>query len=192
MKTWQDAAADARFSGGAAAAGSLAMLALCGRREIGSAVAPINAPSHIVWGDRALRKNRPSVRYTVPGLALHLASSWFWAVLYEKVAAPQAGADPLKTLRNAGLATAVAAVVDLRAVPERLAPGFERRLSGTGLGLVYGAFAIGLALGGQLAANRRSGRNAGKVHDAPELAALSPFEAPADRVQTASAAEELH
>lgn len=177
MKTWQEAAADARFSGGAAAAGSLAMLALCGRRSIGSAFAPINAPSHIVWGDVALRKNRPSLRYTLPGVALHVGSALFWGVLYEKFIAPPASAGPTAALRNAGLATAGAALVDLRLVPARLTPGFERRLTPVGLLLTYGAFALGLAAGGFAAAQRhQAGLAATAQHDqAPELAPLGPF-----------------
>ena len=42
--------------------------------------------------------------------------------------------------------TSLAAVIDLRAVPERLTPGFERRLSSGSLALVYLAFGAGLAL----------------------------------------------
>ncbi|MBA3625781.1 MAG: hypothetical protein H0W48_15315 [Methylibium sp.] len=182
MKTWQDAAADARFSGGAAAAGSLAMLALCGSRSIGSATAAINAPSHIVWGDVALRKNGPSVRYTLPGLALHVGSSLFWGVLYEKFLAPPAGAGAATILRNAGLATAGAALVDLRLVPSRLTPGFERRLPRAGLLLVYGAFALGLAVGGCAAAQRRqAGRLLPAQRDQPELEPLGPFPTASER-----------
>lgn len=189
MKTWQEAAADARFSGGAAAAASLAMLALCGRRSIGSAVAPINAPSHIFWGDIALRKNRASLRYTLPGLALHVGSALFWGVLYEKFAAPPPGAGTAATLRNAGLATAGAALVDLRLVPARLTPGFERRLSTVGLLLTYGAFALGLAAGGHAAAQRRRpGLTASSQGDRPELAPLGPFPEPGERLPAQRAA----
>lgn len=181
MKTWQEAAADARFSGGAAAAGSLAMLALCGYRTTGSALGSINAPSYIVWGDVALRKNRASLRYTLPGVALHVGSALFWAVLYEKLLAPAAGASPSRTLGTAAVATAGAAVVDLRIVPDRLTPGFERRLSRAGLGLVYATFALGLALGGHAAARRRARRITAPMVEQPELAPLGPFPAPHER-----------
>jgi hypothetical protein len=46
-------------------------------------------------------------------------------------------------------------VVDLGLVPERLSPGFERRLSRPSTGLVYLSFGVGLALGGLLALRDR-------------------------------------
>jgi len=48
----------------------------------------------------------------------------------------------------------VAALVDLRLVPERLTPGFERRLSRRSLAWTYVGFGAGLALAGLLAQRR--------------------------------------
>jgi hypothetical protein len=54
------------------------------------------------------------------------------------------------TLANAAVdaaaVTALASVVDLKLVPSRLTPGFERRLSKRGLAMVYLAFGAGLLL----------------------------------------------
>lgn len=50
-------------------------------------------------------------------------------------------------VRSAVEATAAAAVVDLLLLPRRLTPGFERRLSGRSLALVYAALAAGMVAG---------------------------------------------
>jgi hypothetical protein len=46
-------------------------------------------------------------------------------------------------------------VTDYKVVPERLTPGFELRLSNKSLGVVYGALAAGLVVGGLLLSRRR-------------------------------------
>ena len=50
---------------------------------------------------------------------------------------------------TAAVVTAIGAFTDLRLVPPRLSPGFEHRLSKTGVALVYLGFACGLALAAQ-------------------------------------------
>ena len=54
---------------------------------------------------------------------------------------------PAQVVADAVAVTAVAALVDLKVVPEWLTPGFERRLSRPSLAGVYVGFAAGLALG---------------------------------------------
>ena len=46
--------------------------------------------------------------------------------------------------------SAVACFVDFHLTPPRLTPGFEHRLSHRSLAAVYGAFAVGLAVGALL------------------------------------------
>lgn len=151
MSTWTGALKDAMVSGGAASITSAALLALRGRKDTGSAVAPLNATSHIVYGDEALRVNRPTARHTVVGAALHAASGVFWGVLFEKLLRRERRpASAGAVARNAIKATAVAALVDLVVVPKRLTPGFERRLSGRSLWMVYGGLAAGMAVGALL------------------------------------------
>ena len=53
-------------------------------------------------------------------------------------------------VKSAVKATTAAAVVDLCLVPRRLTPGFERRLSGRSLWLVYGGLALGMTAGALL------------------------------------------
>lgn len=146
-------------SGGLAGLLSTAALARRSRIETGSPYAALNAPSHWFLGDRALRKNRPSLRYTGTGVATHHVSSLFWALLHERllgrarsrVAEPPSAA---RQIAQAALVTGTAAVVDLLVVPPRLTPGFERRLSRASLLFVYAAFGIGLAAGSLLVTQR--------------------------------------
>jgi hypothetical protein len=85
----------------------------------------------------------------------------FWGLLYQAVlrrlasrvrgvtAPSPAGRAPLSTaaiLGGAAAVTAVAALTDLKLVPSRLTPGFERRLRSRSVFLVYLAFGAGLAL----------------------------------------------
>ena len=120
---------------------SLLALAIRGRIELKSVVAPLNAPSQWLWGDSALRQRQWSWRYTGAGAAIHQASAILWGLLHE-----QRGPQSAAPLRDAVVTTATAALVDLALTPQRFTPGFEKRLSLKGLAWVYAAFAIGLAV----------------------------------------------
>jgi hypothetical protein len=141
----------------AVASGLLSAAALLwrGRSELRSAAAPINAPSHWVWGDRALREDRTSLRFTLTGMVTHLASAMFWGVLYDHLRRRHARPTVTHAVSDAAVVTATAACVDLIVVPQRLTPGFERRLSTRGLAWVYASFAAGLVLGAAMAPVRR-------------------------------------
>jgi hypothetical protein len=52
----------------------------------------------------------------------------------------------MAAVASAATVAAVACAVDMRCTPERLTPGFERRLSKQSLLVVYAAFGIGLVL----------------------------------------------
>ena len=147
----------ATASGSAASLFSIATLALLGRRDSGSAWAPLNAPSHWLFGRRALRQDAPSLRYSATGIVTHHLSAIFWGLCYEALLRRGRRRAPglAHQLGDAALVTAGAAVVDLLLVPERLTPGFEHRLSGRSLTCVYGAFAVGLATGSVLRSRRR-------------------------------------
>lgn len=133
-------------SGTWASLASTGALAASGVRDCDSSLAPVNAVSHWVWKDRAIRQDDGSLRYTATGYVIHHLASIFWANLFESMAA--ATPRPRHTveiLLDAAAVTAVAAVVDLRCTPERLTPGFERRLGRGPLTAVYVAFGLGLA-----------------------------------------------
>ena len=133
-------------SGTLASLASAAVLAWRGRRETGSPFAAINAPAHWLWGRESLHRDGPSLRHTLTGAVVHHASSLFWAVFYEWLQSRRASRGAATVVADAAATTAVAAVVDLKLTPQRLTPGFERRLSRPSLAGVYVAFAAGLAL----------------------------------------------
>ncbi|MGK6310510.1 hypothetical protein [Variovorax sp. DT-64] len=144
------------IAGAVASVVSTLALALAGRRQAGSAVAPTNAISHWLWRGEALAVDRPTLRHTVVGYAIHHLSSTFWAVLYAWLHGNRQEAQTVpKALAGATVAAAMACLVDYKATPKRLTPGFEHRLSTGAMALVYGAFAVGLAAG-CLMANKRS------------------------------------
>jgi hypothetical protein len=153
--------------GGLAAA---AAASLAGKREDGSYAAPLNATSHIIWGDEAARQDQPSLKYTLTGVLLNHASAIFWALFYEKllgkgekrrrwhhpknwnqgarryrkIAAPAEEAI-IKPILGSAAVTAGAYLLDYHLIPKRFTPGFEKRLSGKSLAVVFVALAAGLA-----------------------------------------------
>ncbi|HUH59427.1 MAG TPA: hypothetical protein VL001_05050 [Candidimonas sp.] len=134
-------------SGSFASAVSTFALLLGGVRDCRSAIAPVNAVSHWIWKDKAIYRSNASVRYSLVGYAIHHAASIFWALAYEGLATRhKKNPVPAITVGNASAVAALACVVDLRFTPQRLTPGFERRLSTRSLAAVYVAFAVGLAL----------------------------------------------
>lgn len=150
MQDMQTAIRRAMTSGTVVGLGIAAATALAGKRETGSAAAPLNATSHIVWGDKAALQDAPSLKYTLTGFVLNHASAIFWAAVYEKfLGADSARSSPyaslLRPLIGGAVVSAGAYLTDYYLVPKRLTPGFEKRLSGKSLATVYALLAIGLA-----------------------------------------------
>lgn len=160
MKSWKRALQEAPLVGSLASLASLAALMLGSRAEKDGPWASVNAPSHWLWGNRALRQDGASMRYTALGLLIHHLSASFWAVLHQKLAGTEERPESTPAvLGKAALTTAVAAWVDLRLVPHRLTPGFQCRLSPARLAGVYLLFWMGLAAGSHLAGRRRACRS---------------------------------
>jgi hypothetical protein len=148
MESWNIATRRGLLSGAVASALSTVALATLGKAGTGSMFAPTNAISHWVWGDKATRRNLPSMRYTALGYAIHHLSSTFWAVLFERFAGARLDRlAPAPTLAAATATSAIACFVDYKLTPRRLRPGYETRLSKPSLAVVYGAFGLGLAAG---------------------------------------------
>lgn len=141
-------------SGTVAGIATAVTAALAGRRETGSYAAPLNATSHVVWGNQAAMRNRPSLKYTLTGFLINHASTIFWAAIYEKFFGTSSRRKMASTtdaivrpLIGSAVVTAGAYLTDYYLVPDRLTPGFEKRLSGKSLASIYGALAVGLAAG---------------------------------------------
>jgi hypothetical protein len=156
MSPWKTALREGAVAGTLATMLSAAVLAIAGRREAGSAVAPFNAVSHWLWGDESLQVQLPTVRHTAIGLATHHLASVFWATLYSRLYGHRDEAKTLPQALGGGIATsAVACFVDYRLVPKRLTPGFEHRLSKGAMVATYAALAAGFALGALALGSRR-------------------------------------
>jgi hypothetical protein len=145
-RTWAEAFRRGVVSGTVAGIVSTIFLAILGKTELGKPAAPVNGPSQWIWGKHAPHENRFTLRYTVLGHMVHHASSIFWAVLYERLRQRLWKEQKPPAIAPALITTAAAYVVDFHVVPERLTPGFERRLSKRSILLVYGSFALGLAM----------------------------------------------
>lgn len=152
MKNWSEAFKDGLISGSLSSVVSTAMLAARGSSENGTPYAPVNAVSHWIYGDRAARQDDPSLRYTVPGYVIHHGSSLLWGVVYERWFGRYAEKrEVVPALAGAVAVASLACFVDYKMTPERLQPGFEKRLSTPSMVLVYGAVAVGFVLRGLLA-----------------------------------------
>lgn len=129
-------------------------LALCGKLELDDPYAPLNGPSQWLFGTPAARERGFSLKHTVSGYLIHHAMSVLWALVFERLRAKPA-LSATETLLPAAATSAVACLVDFRLTPDRLTPGFERRLSRKSLAVVYAVFAVGLAAGAAIGAARR-------------------------------------
>jgi hypothetical protein len=157
LKNWSTAARDALVSGTAASLASTLVLSLCAEREKGMPLAPTNATSRWIWGDRAAHQRGPSLRYTAVGYAIHHVSASFWALVYERVFAPRGRhAQTWPTVAAGMSVAAMACFGDYKLTPCRFQPGFEKHLSKTSLALSYGAFGLALAAHSLLSCARRT------------------------------------
>jgi hypothetical protein len=149
MKTrsLEEIAVDGLWNGAVATAATTAVAGLCGEIESQSVAAPLNAVSHIVWGDEAAKHSRPSAKYTIPGLLLNGAAVTSWAILQELLFDRQQQRKTLsRSLAEGAAISGLAYVTDYHAVPSRVTPGFEKRLSNRSLATIYVALAASLGI----------------------------------------------
>jgi hypothetical protein len=132
-----------------------AAVSLCGQLEDGNSVAPLNAISHILWGDSAARQEHASAQHTLAGIALNTMATAGWGAVYEILFGGTARRGNLAGAMLGGAAVAgLAYVTDYYVVPERLTPGFEKRLSPRSMLAVYATLALTLPLASLLASHR--------------------------------------
>jgi hypothetical protein len=144
--SWATAARRALVSGSIASLLSTATLAACGRIENRNAAGPINGPSQWLWGRRAARARRPSLRHTLVGHAVHHVCACGWALVHERFLQGKPNDPASARMAKAAATAALAAFVDYRVTPKRFQPGFDVHLAKPSLFAAYAAFALGLAL----------------------------------------------
>jgi hypothetical protein len=150
-KGWGEAFRSAVSSGAVSAVATAGSVSLAGARDTGSAIAPINATSHIAWGESAADFEGIDARRTLLGLVLNTGACVFWATFYERYFGRAADRGDLGTaLLGGGIVAAAAYVTDYHLVPKRLSPGWEHRLSGRSLAVTYAVLGLSLTLRGLL------------------------------------------
>jgi len=135
---------DGLLTGLAGAATITAALAAMGKAK-GDTTAwdPFNAISHMIFGDRAAGVEGFSPRETLSGLGLNIGSLGVWGGLYERLA----GKVEFPASLGAGAAaSALIWLLDYKILPERLRPGFEKRLGGRSVAATYVLLALVLGL----------------------------------------------
>lgn len=152
MKTWTSALRDGLATGTAGSLAAGAAVAWRGRRDSGSALAPINASSHVLWGNAAAGIERLTWRQTLPGVLINAGAGIWWGTVMQKLFGTAIERHGLPAAVAGGAATAALAyVVDYRLLPQRLTPGWELHISRRSLLASLGALAAGLAAGAMLA-----------------------------------------
>ncbi len=157
MKSWQQAARDSLVPGVIAGLATCATVAARGLRDSGSAMAPINASGHVVWGDRAAMVEGVSPVHTPPALAINMGAATWWAFVFQKLFGATVNRHGWPAALLGGAATSgIAYCTDYHVLPRRLTPGWEKRISDRSLGISLGVMAAGIAVGAMLV--RRRGR----------------------------------
>lgn len=144
MGTW---ISDSLRTGAVASAATTASAAVLGHVECGAAAAPLNAVSHMVWGDEATRTDAVDVRHTAVGAGLNAAAVTSWAAMHELLMPREGRPDAGRALAGGAITALVAYITDYHVVPKRFTPGFEHRLSPKGLFGIYAVLALSLAVG---------------------------------------------
>ena len=145
--TWSEALSKATWSGLIAAATTSVCVAWRGKRDSGSALAPINATSHIAWGPSAAKVEIVDAKHTLLGAAFNVGACVFWATFYERWFGRLAESGDVRTaLIGSAAITSAAYITDYHVVPRRLTPGWEYRISPRSLATVYTVLALSLPL----------------------------------------------
>ena len=145
---WQDSVSHGLQGAALATLGTTAVAALAGEVENRAPLGPINAVSQILFGDEAAQHDELSAKHTLSGALLNTAAVGSWAVVGELIYGGKRRPTTLTGALAAGATvSAIAYVTDYHIVPERLTPGFEKRLSNQSLLAIYGTLAVALGLG---------------------------------------------
>lgn len=142
-------------SGSFAGLVTTAAISMAGERESGNAVAPINATSHVLWGDdEAGSADSVDLKHTVPGLLINTSAGVFWAFVHELLLQQVRPRDPVAAMASGAAVAALAYVVDYHLIPRRLSPGWDLRLSRRGVALGFATLGACLAVAGLVRSRR--------------------------------------
>ena len=124
-------------------------LLVLGPTDQRSPFAPVNAISHMLYGQRAYAIDEPKPKYLLPGVALNFGAMLGWSVVAEialrqlKLPLPQMAVN---FLICSGV-TVIAYIVDYYVVPKRFTPGFEHVFSSRSMLVLYALMAASLFAG---------------------------------------------
>ena len=144
---WVEVARDGLRTGALASAATTATLAWLGQRSDRAPAGPLNAVSHILWGERAAEQDGLSAKYTAAGVGLNALAVSGWSLVHALLFRRRAPKSIARALAGGALVSGLAYWVDYHVVPDRLAPGFEKRLEGRELLAVYSVLALCFAFG---------------------------------------------
>lgn len=143
------------YSGTGAALAALITVTLMSRREGHSAARPVNATSHVLWGEEDALREQIDAAHTLPGLLINVGSAFFWGAVFTFLRFPASKATVAGTIGRAFGTSLLAAVVDYGFVPKRLRPGWELALQVRSVVLAFAAMGAGLAAGDLAARQER-------------------------------------
>jgi len=123
-----------------------AAIGLIGKITVGTAVIPLNAISHIFWGNKAVHRDHWSFKYTASGLLLNQLACMFWAACYESMI----GRRQAARLSTAATVSFLAYLTDYHLIPRRFTPGFEFVFPRKLFPLLYAALAGSLVAGAHM------------------------------------------
>lgn len=134
---------DGLITGLAGAAATTAAIAAFGQVKQGSPWTPFNAISHMLFGNKVVNIDGFAPKETLSGLGVNIGALGIWGGLYEKLA----GTVPFpQSLATGALASAAIWLFDYKIAPERMRPGFEKRLGPESIAAVYVILALILGL----------------------------------------------
>jgi hypothetical protein len=149
------------LAGTGAAVAAVAAVALAARREGLSPLRPINASSHIVWGEEAGKTSDLDARHTALGLAINVGAGFFWGSVMASLRSRRSDRSEANIMSDAATVGLLASVVDYGIVPRRLSPGWENAVSPASVAFGMASMAAGLAAGTWVA--ERQTREAGQT-----------------------------
>lgn len=158
--------------GAVATTTSTLALAALGAIEDKDPAAPINAITHMLFGDEdAMNAEGIDAKHTLAGAGINAASVTMWAGVHELLFGRWSRKGPAEAIVSGAAVSALAYAVDYHVVPKRLTPGFEKKLSSRGLFTTYAVLALSFAAGALIAneKDKKSSTRDKKVIEEDEL-----------------------